>query len=190
MFCLRRNQLYRDVQVPLCGSLPIFVGNSTWWELERRLALIFLGKSHSSSAVHEMVIRDFEHSGPQDPKLEALRQTAVASRNAIYAGDFTAFGAAMAANTEGQRNLHPSLVNADAQQVIEIAREHGALGWKVNGAGGDGGSVTILSGPRMSEKRAMLRAIEETNPLYQNIPIYLSRMGLRVWQREPDNHFA
>ena len=78
------------------------------------------------------------------------------------------------------------IVNADSQQVIDIARSYGALGWKVNGAGGDGGSVSILCGPRMSEKRAMLRAIEETNPLYQNIPVYLSRMGLRVWQREPD----
>ena len=36
----------------------------------------------------------------------------------------------------------------------------------------------------MSEKRAMLRAIEETNPLYQNIPVYLSRYGLRVWSCE------
>jgi hypothetical protein len=36
----------------------------------------------------------------------------------------------------------------------------------------------------MSEKRAMLRAIEETSSLYKNIPIYLSRMGLRVWASE------
>jgi len=171
---------------PYAAVSPIFVGNSTWWELERRLALIFLGKSHSSSDVHKMVINNLENAGPENPKLEVLRQAAVASRNAIYAGDFKALGAAMAANTEGQRNLHPNLVSGDAQQVIDIARSYGALGWKVNGAGGDGGSMSILCGPRMSEKRAMLRAIEETNPLYQNIPVYLSRMGLRVWQREPD----
>ncbi|MCE5258411.1 MAG: GHMP kinase [Chloroflexi bacterium] len=171
---------------PYAAVSPIYVGNSTWWELESRLALIFLGKSHSSSEVHEMVIRNLENAGPDSPKLEALRQTAVASRDAIYAGDFSALGAAMVANTEGQRNLHPNLVSKDAQQVIDIARSFGALGWKVNGAGGEGGSITLLCGPRMPEKRAMLRAIEEANPLYQNIPIYLSRMGLRVWQREPD----
>ena len=174
-------------QYPYAAVSPILVGNSIWWELERRLALIFLGKSHSSSAVHETVIKGLRDSGPSDPKLEALRQTAVKSRNAIYAGDFAGLGRAMCENTEGQRNLHDTLVSADAQKVIEIAREHGALGWKVNGAGGDGGSITLLCGPRMSEKRAMLRAIEEANPLYQNIPTYLSRMGLRVWQREPDN---
>ena len=74
----------------------------------------------------------------------------------------------------------------EAQQVIDIAREYGALGWKVNGAGGEGGSVTILSGPSMSRKRSMLCAVEQTNPLFQNIPIYLSRFGLRVWSRPCD----
>jgi len=28
----------------------------------------------------------------------------------------------------------------------------------------------------------MIREIEETNPLYQSILIYLSRYGLRVWE--------
>ncbi len=152
------------------------------------MCLIFLGKSHSSSAVHEMVIHGLEDAGPDCPKLEALRQTAERSRDAVFAGDFAALGAAMAANTEGQRNLHPKLVSTEAQQIIEIAKSYGALGWKVNGAGGEGGSITLLSGALMSQKRAMIRAIEETNPLFQNIPIYLSRFGLRVWDREPDNH--
>jgi len=169
---------------PYAAVSPINVSNATWWELERRLCLVFLGKSHSSSEVHEMVIRGLEDAGPDNPKLDALRRTATASRDAIYAGDFVGLGRAMQENTESQRNLHPALISHDAQQVIDIAREYGALGWKVNGAGGEGGSLTLLTGPSMSEKRAMLRAIEETNPLYQNIPVYLSRYGLRVWSCE------
>ncbi|NLD74981.1 MAG: GHMP kinase, partial [Chloroflexi bacterium] len=163
---------------------PINVSNATWWELERRLCLVFLGKSHSSSQVHEMVIHGLEDAGPDNPKLDALRRTATSSRDAIYAGDFEQLGRAMQENTEAQRALHPALISRDAQQIIDIAREYGALGWKVNGAGGEGGSLTLLTGPSMSEKRAMLRAIEETNPLYQNIPVYLSRYGLRVWACE------
>jgi D-glycero-alpha-D-manno-heptose-7-phosphate kinase len=171
---------------PYAGVSPILVSNATWWELERRLALVFLGRSHSSSSVHEMVIRGLEDAGPENPKLEALRRTAALSRDAVYDGDFAALGQAMEQNTESQRALHPALVSKDADQIIEIAREHGALGWKVNGAGGEGGSLTILSGPEMSRKRAMLQAIEQTNPLFQNIPIYLSRYGLRVWNQQPD----
>lgn len=172
---------------PYAAVSPIYVSNEIWWELERRLSLIFLGKSHSSSEVHKMVIESLENAGPDCPKLEALRKTAQLSRDAVYTGDFAALGRAMIANTEAQRNLHPKLVSSEAQQVIEVAKAYGALGWKVNGAGGEGGSITLLSGSSMSQKRAMIRAIEETNPLFQNIPIYLSRFGLRVWTREPDH---
>jgi len=84
-------------------------------------------------------------------------------------------------NTEAQAELHPDLVGADARRVIDLARAGGALGWKVNGAGGDGGSVTILCGDLSGKKRSMIRAIEEASPLYRTIPVYLSRMGLRVW---------
>jgi D-glycero-alpha-D-manno-heptose-7-phosphate kinase len=61
---------------------------------------------------------------------------------------------------------------------------HGAVGWKVNGAGGDGGSLTILCGPNSAAKRAMVREIEEENHLFQNIPVYLSRFGLRIWEED------
>jgi D-glycero-alpha-D-manno-heptose-7-phosphate kinase len=172
-------------QYPYASVSQIQVPNSIWWELERRLALIYLGKSHRSSLVHEKVIRSLEAAGPTAKQLEALRATAEPSRDALYAGDFVALGQAMIQNTEAQRNLHLDLVSPDAQRIIEIAEAHGAGGWKVNGAGGDGGSVTLLCGPASHVKRAMIREIEAESPLFQNIPIYLSRFGLRTWETCP-----
>lgn len=160
----------------------IQVPNSIWWELERRLTLIYLGKSHTSSAVHEKVIRELEGLGPDCQKLQDLRATPEKSRDAVYAGDFAALGQAMIENTWAQERLHPDLVSLDARRIIEIAQAHGALGWKVNGAGGDGGSLTILSGALSHVKRAMIREIEADNPLFKHIPIYLSRAGLRTWE--------
>ncbi|MBN1661564.1 MAG: GHMP kinase [Anaerolineae bacterium] len=170
---------------PHASLSPILVPNATWWELERRLVLIYLGRSHHSSAVHEKVIRDLEGAGPDCPPIAALRVTAELSRDAVYAADFAALGRAMIQNTEAQGNLHPELINPDARRIVEIAREHGALGWKVNGAGGEGGSLTILAGAESDVKRAMIREIEGENPLFRNIPIYLSRYGLRVWEQKP-----
>jgi len=63
-----------------------------------------------------------------------------------------------------------------------MARRHGAIGWKVNGAGGDGGSVTLLGGPKSATNRQMLRAVTADVPGTQNIPIYLSPLGLRAWE--------
>jgi D-glycero-alpha-D-manno-heptose-7-phosphate kinase len=172
---------------PRATVSQIQIPNSLWWELERRLVLIYFGKSHSSSAVHEKVIRELEGSDPYCRKLQDLRATAEKSRDAVQAGDFVALGRAMIENTEAQERLHPDLVSHDARRVIEVAREHGALGWKVNGAGGDGGSLTILTGTLSHVKRAMIRGIEAENPMFKNIPIYLSRYGLRTWDRQADS---
>lgn len=159
----------------------VVVPDGTWWELERRLLLIFLGRTHDSSSVHQQVIRELEHQGPDCPALEDLRRTASRSRDAVVAGDFPALGRAMVDNTEAQSRLHHALVGTEAATVIAIARAHGVLGWKVNGAGGEGGSVTLLCDEHAAKKRALVRAIETEDPLFRSIPIHLSRHGLRVW---------
>jgi len=169
---------------PHASVSPIHLPDATGWELERRLALIYLGKSHHSSQIHEMVIHSLEEAGPDCPPLNDLRQTAERSRDALDAGDFAALGAAMIANTEAQGRLHPALIGPEAARVIKIAKAHGAVGWKVNGAGGAGGSLTLLCGPNAPAKRTLLREIEQDDLLFKNIPISLSQHGLRVWRRD------
>ncbi|MDA0990459.1 MAG: GHMP kinase [Verrucomicrobia bacterium] len=167
---------YPDARVSQL-SLP----NPIWWELEQRLSLIFLGNTHKSSDVHTRVIRELEGAGPDCDKINRLRQPPIDGKNALFAGDFESFGRAMVRNTDLQRDLNPSLVSDKAQAIIAVAKTHGAVGWKVNGAGGDGGSVTILSGSSPSRKREMVRQIEAIDDRVRAIPLYLSRYGLRVW---------
>jgi D-glycero-alpha-D-manno-heptose-7-phosphate kinase len=155
--------------------------DTVWWELERRLLLIFLGKTHDSSAVHEQVIAGLEYEGAASPRLTVLRHTAARSRDALYAGDFAALGRAMADNTAAQGALLPALVSAEAHALIALAQAHGALGWKVNGAGGEGGSLTLLCGAGPGARRRLIQAIAEDFPHFRPIPIALSRFGLRVW---------
>jgi D-glycero-alpha-D-manno-heptose-7-phosphate kinase len=166
---------------PYASVSALHLSDEGWWELDRRLVLIYLGRSHSSSEVQERVIRSLEDVGPDNLLLESLRWTADPSRDALCAGDLAALGQAMVQNTLAQADLHPYLVGRDAQRVIDVARERGAQGWKVNGAGGEGGSVTILAGYLTCAKRAMIRKIEEESPLFRNIPISLSRDGLHAW---------
>ncbi len=168
-------------QYPHASVSQLQISNSIWWELERRLVLIYLGKTHSSSAVHEMVIHTLENAGPNSHLLDELRKTAPRSRDGLCKGDFIALGQAMIENTAAQGKLHPKLVSDDAKKVVEIARSHDVLGWKVNGAGGEGGSITILCGSESSQKRAMIRTIQEENKEFKHIPTYLSCYGLRVW---------
>jgi D-glycero-alpha-D-manno-heptose-7-phosphate kinase len=169
---------------PHASVSAVRVPDPVWWELERRLLLVYLGKSHDSSALHDQVIRSLESAGPESPAIVSLRRTAPRSRDALSAGDFAGLGQAMTESTEAQERLHPALVGSEARRVIEVARAHGALGWKVNGAGGEGGSLTMLCGESSAAKRALVRAIEQADPAFRSIPIYLSRHGLRVWRQD------
>ncbi|MFH1612210.1 MAG: GHMP kinase [bacterium] len=167
---------------PFVTVSKIEISNSIWWELEKRLTLIFLGKSHVSSAVHQKVIKELESVGAKNEKLEKLRKFAEKSKNALYSGNLKELGKIMCQNTEIQATLHPEIVSKDAYEIIKIAKKYNVAGWKVNGAGGDGGSITLLCNNLFYEKRKMIKEIEEINPLFKNIPIYLSRHGLRVWE--------
>jgi D-glycero-alpha-D-manno-heptose-7-phosphate kinase len=149
-------------------------------ELDRRLVLIYLGRPHSSSAVHEEVVKTLQRLGPECRPLQTLRQAAESARDAFVAGDLGALGTAMQRNTDAQAALHPALVHPDASRIIEIAAAHGAIGWKVNGAGGDGGSVTVLCDSRPGARRAMIRAIAQESSGFVPIPHVISRRGLQV----------
>ena len=149
----------------------------TWKELGPRLTLVFLGRAHDSSAVHRQVIEDVGCRG--SGVFSRLRDAAVAARNAVLARDIDAFGHAMIANTEAQGSLHPGLVGVDARRVIEFAAAQGAVGWKVNGAGGDGGSVTILSDTRET-KVALEHRVTVLDKRYRVLPIQVSTVGLEV----------
>ncbi len=169
------------IDYPRATVSPLTLPDQFRRELQRRLALIYLGRPHSSSAIHEKVVRDLEQRGPDCAHLEALRTAAERARDAFVAADFDALGSAMRDNTAAQAEMQADLVHRDAWRVIEIAAAHGAAGWKVNGAGGDGGSITLLSSERPTARRAMVRAILEDNPSLVRIPIVISRRGLRVW---------
>jgi D-glycero-alpha-D-manno-heptose-7-phosphate kinase len=168
-------------EYPSAVVSPLAMSEAIRSELQRRLALIYLGRPHSSAPIHERVMRTLEQQGPDCAHLETLRAAAERARDAFIAGDFDALGSAMRDNTAAQADMHADLVHRDAWRVIEIAAAHGAAGWKVNGAGGDGGSITLLSSPRPSAKRSMVRAILQDNPSLVPIPIVISRQGLRVW---------
>jgi D-glycero-alpha-D-manno-heptose-7-phosphate kinase len=151
------------------------------WELERRLVLVYLGRAHVSSDVHERVIARLEHGSGSSRELDALRAAAARARDALRAADLPEFARAMIANTEAQRALHADLVSADAQLTIDVAAANGAVGWKVNGAGGEGGSLTLLCGTELRARHDLLHAIRAADAQLQVVPTRLCRHGLRVW---------
>jgi D-glycero-alpha-D-manno-heptose-7-phosphate kinase len=167
-------------EFPRTNVIPLQIPDPVWWELEHRLVLTYIGKPHNSSEIHKLVIKDLGQSPRNDYRLEGLRQLAQQAKAALGNGDFAELGRVFNQNTAIQRRLHPHLVCPKFEEIIGIAEDFHALGCKVNGAGGDGGSIAILSNGEMWEKRKMQQVLLEKG--FKTIPIYLSRRGLRVWQ--------
>jgi D-glycero-alpha-D-manno-heptose-7-phosphate kinase len=145
-----------------------------WDELGPLLTLVYLGRPHDSAAVHRQVIAMGEQG---HGAFDRLRQAAADARDAVLTRDLEAFGLAMQANTAAQRVLHAELVGRDAEDVMRLTAHAGALGAKVNGAGGDGGSVTILS-PTPGHKEALEHRLSAGG--HRVLPIRLSQAGLQV----------
>lgn len=166
-------------QYPQAAVSSIQVPNGVWWELEHRLSVIYIGSPHSSSEIHKKVIERLGNEPHKDDRLLSLQELAREAKDALFEGDFKQLGHIMRRNTQIQRDLHPALICEKFDQIIQVAKDYDVLGYKVNGAGGDGGSMTLLSSHDMSRKRAMIRELAKLG--FSQLPIYLSRQGLRVW---------
>ncbi|MGM0466545.1 MAG: GHMP kinase [Acidobacteriota bacterium] len=149
--------------------------------LNNRLCLIYLGSGHSSSSLHEEVIRFLEEKGSRFKPINKMRELAQKAKDFLTKGDLHSFGKIMIENNENQRSLHPSLISEQAESVIQIAKKHQALGWKVNGAGGEGGSLTLLSPKGTHQKTKMLEEINSLGKGIRSIPVSLNLQGLEVF---------
>ena len=156
----------------------------TWNELGRRICLIYLGRPHLSSAIHERVIAELERKGPEWRTLERMKQLPARAKAFLLEGDLDSYGEVMRENNECQRSLFSKLISREADAVIAVAQKHGASGWKVNGAGGQGGSLTILANPDDGVRRKMLQAIAALGKGIRPLPVSLSATGLEAWEIE------
>lgn len=152
----------------------------TQQKLESRLSLIYLGTSHNSSAVHQKVIAALEASGAATPALERLREMAKAGRAALEDDDIDRFAESMRANTSAQKCLNSALISQPAEKIISVAKRYPGTGWKVNGAGGEGGSLTILGGESELEREEMMAEILALDRSFVDMPIQLMPTGVSV----------
>lgn len=168
------------VPYPRFEVLSLEIAPATWAELSRRVITVYLGARHDSSAIHNSVIDRLGGAGDGTQKLmEPLRAAAHGAATALAAGDLEGYGQAMIANTEAQVALHPGLVSPAARQVIELAGKHGALGWKVNGAGGHGGTVTVVGPPDPGHLHQALAEVDALTLL----PLQPAKDGVRIVER-------
>jgi D-glycero-alpha-D-manno-heptose-7-phosphate kinase len=110
--------------------------------LEERLVLVYEGGTRSSGISNLDMLRRFLDGDAATRS--AMAEVAGAARelaDALRGGDLDAAGAAMAREMDARRRLSPTVMTPVTEQLFAAAREAGALGAKVCGAGGGGCSV-------------------------------------------------
>lgn len=152
-------------------------------ELGDRLLTVVFGP-HDSSAVHRQVIdalvtcSGVEHHHAREA-LRTLSTLAGRAADALEAGDLAGWGEVLVASVDAQAALHPGLVGGAHRAAIEAVRSAGATAWKVNGAGGDGGSLTVLADDGPDGIDRAIAALRSADPGWTLLHLRPSR-GLHV----------
>ncbi|NIM05653.1 MAG: GHMP kinase [Armatimonadetes bacterium] len=163
---------------PGVSSSPVKLRPEVAWELESRLLLVYTGKRHLSGDVHRKVISDYQAGKSESVQaMETLRGTPRQAAAALYRGDLEAFAEIMNRNNAAQKSLHPAITTPQSEEIEEKARRAGAIGFKMNGAGG-GGSLSILC--TTERRREVEIALTESG--YRLLPFHFDWEGLRVWK--------
>jgi D-glycero-alpha-D-manno-heptose-7-phosphate kinase len=121
--------------------------------LEDNLVMFSTGYYRSASAVlKEQDDRSKKNDQAMIDNLHFVRELGYRSREAIESGNLARYGEIMHEHWLHKKKRSPLMSNADIDRWYELARENGAIGGKVIGAGG-GGFLLLYT-----EEKAKLRA--------------------------------
>jgi D-glycero-alpha-D-manno-heptose-7-phosphate kinase len=165
-----------DVRYPMVRREAIEPPPPALAELRARLHTVYFGEPHASSALHDEVIELLDR-GHGDAELDRMRAAGDHAATSLRSGDLSAFGASMRAAHDAIASLHAGLVGPAGRELEQLAAVHGARGWKVNGAGGDGGSMVVL-GPSDPTADAQLLAAMEARPGWTLVDAAIGARGV------------
>ena len=118
---------------------PLRLSNDTLHDLEEHLLMFFTGYSREASSVlGEQKERSERGDDAMLENLHFIKQTGVRVRDALEAGDTHQYAALMHEHWLRKRERSQGISNPDINRWYELARDNGALGGKLVGAGGGG----------------------------------------------------
>jgi D-glycero-alpha-D-manno-heptose-7-phosphate kinase len=149
----------------------------TLLELEYSLVFAYVGGSHFSSHIIERQIENYK-TGSEDylEMMNGMKTLANEMRRCLLTGDLQGFGRLEDASWQSKRKLAEGVTNGRLDSIYECAREAGALGGKVSGAGG-GGFMFFVCDPRsrFAVQEAIVRHGAEL------VPLSFVQEGVRTW---------
>lgn len=145
----------RDGQVDV---QPLKLNSETLHNLEDNLALFFTGFSRAASdLLRDQDSRSRSHDAEMIENLHFTRQIGFDSKQAFERGDLRRFAELMDIHWEHKKERSHGMSNPKIDEYYEHARNNGALGGKLIGAGG-GGFLMFYTEDKTRLRRAMRQA--------------------------------
>ena len=138
------------------GVAPLRTKSEVLSNLEDNLILFFTGFSRSASNIlRDQDSRSKEKDQKMIDNLHFVKQLGYDSLKAFEAGDLRAFAEIMNVHWEYKKARTSGMSNNRIDEYYQLARQNGALGGKLIGAGG-GGFLMFYSEDKTRLRRAML----------------------------------
>jgi D-glycero-alpha-D-manno-heptose-7-phosphate kinase len=145
-------------------------------ELDRRLVLAYTGASRNSGLNNwDVMCRRINGDAAVRAAFDAIRDAAMAVREAIERGDWAAAADALAAEWTHRKRLAPGVTTPAIDALLLQARTAGALAGKVCGAGG-GGCLVFLVEP--ADRARVVNHLAAAGATV--LPCHIERDGLRL----------
>lgn len=164
---------------------PLRIHPDILLELEESLILCDTGTSHDSGDIHQ---DQRQHMQREDirKKVQSNVELTYRMRNHLLRGRLLQFGQSLHEAWELKRQFSGKISNSRLDKIYQGAREHGAVGGKLLGAGGGGFFLFYVSPFR---KYDLILNLESVGLSVR--PFRFEQDGLRTWSaRESKNHLG
>jgi len=164
---------------------PLRIHPDILLELEESLILCDTGTSHDSGDIHQ---DQRQHMQREDirKKVQSNVELTYRMRNHLLRGRLLQFGQSLHEAWELKRQFSGKISNSRLDRIYQGAREHGAVGGKLLGAGGGGFFLFYVSPFR---KYDLILNLESVGLSVR--PFRFEQDGLRTWSaRESKNHLG
>jgi D-glycero-alpha-D-manno-heptose-7-phosphate kinase len=121
------------------NATPLKMDEASCKALQDRLMLFFTGVSRNSTTIlHEQKASIARDDQKVVENLHYIKDLAITVRGCLEQGRVEEFGALLNEGWQHKKNLSPNIANSAINQAYEAARQAGAEGGKITGAGGGG----------------------------------------------------
>jgi D-glycero-alpha-D-manno-heptose-7-phosphate kinase len=139
-------------------AAPLDLDLSTIHDLEDNLLLFFTGYSRSASGIlKDQNDRSQKKDREMIENLQYVKDLGYRSKKYLESGDINAFGGLMDEHWEHKKKRTSGMTNAQIDRWYQIAKDNGAIGGKLVGAGG-GGFLMFMAKDRSLLRKAMADA--------------------------------